>query len=63
MKGKIRSLGRGYLYKDVWPMERCLDFNVSVMGATEGFYEGEWQDLTSAFMRLPGCCMRRQSQE
>lgn len=34
-------------------MEGCLDFNLSVMGATGGFYEGEWQELASAFMRWP----------
>ena len=34
-------------------MERCLDFNLSILGAIEGFYEGERQDLTSAFMIQP----------
>lgn len=39
MKGEIRSLGRGCLYKDVWRMERCLDFNLSVMEPLKGFMQ------------------------
>ena len=45
-----RSLAGKSIHTRTWAMWR--DVSILLTGATEVYYEAEWQDLTSAFMIL-----------